>query len=115
MARLLYLLSLPMWLRREAALRLLKRRLHDLQNVCAWVCAGVETAACQIVGPGPGAVGVRAFPGLLSNMPVSCLESAPAKAGLLLKSETLRQAQSRLWNTRLPAIAKVADGENLHP
>jgi hypothetical protein len=28
------------------------------------------------------------LPGLLSNMPVSCLESPPAKAGLLLKSET---------------------------
>ena len=33
-------------------------------------------------------MGIGAFPGLLSNLPVSCLESPPAKAGLLLRIET---------------------------
>ena len=45
-------------------------------------------------------------------MHVSCLEYPPAKAGLLLKIEALRQVQGRLWGTAIqekfdPGLAVV--------
>ena len=50
-------------------------------------------AGAVIVRKWQAGICIAGFPGLLSNLPVSCLESPPAKAGLLLKGETWEALQ----------------------